>query len=132
MSFDPTSSSTSKSPIVTKILIDFSEYNKLVDLKKHLDNQEKKLANQLLIQNQGGGGDLTPTETKSEEEKEEIPVTNNEESDSGDSRIVSQVIKKLQSLFGLVLPSQTGAGFCVIKCVYQISLIQYCDIIIYS
>ena len=47
MATDLTSSSTSSSPVVVKILIDFDEYQRLLEKKEHLDRQEKKLKDQL-------------------------------------------------------------------------------------
>ena len=47
MATDLTSSSTSSSPAVLKIVIDLDEYHRLLDKKDHLDRQEKKLKEQL-------------------------------------------------------------------------------------
>ena len=112
MSIDPSSSSTSKSPIVTKILIDLSEYNKLLDLKKHFEQQEQKLSQQLKssVHNvQKGEGE--------HQVKENVSPTSVSNEENSESKIVKAVISVLQSQFGLVLPttskpstSQTGAG----------------------
>ncbi len=42
MATDLASSSTSSSPAALKILIDLDEYHRLLDIKEHLDRQEKK------------------------------------------------------------------------------------------
>ena len=47
MATDLASSSTSSSPAALKILIDLDEYHRLLDIKEHLDRQEKKLKEQL-------------------------------------------------------------------------------------
>ena len=47
MATDLASSSTSSSPAVLKIVIDLDEYHRLLDIKEHLDRQEKKLKEQL-------------------------------------------------------------------------------------
>ncbi len=44
MATDLASSSTSSSPAVLKIVIDLDEYHRLLDIKEHLDRQEKKLS----------------------------------------------------------------------------------------
>ena len=117
MSVDPSSSSTLRSPIVTKICIDLAEYNKLIDLKHHLDHQEKKLSEQLhrSVQNQQKGeGENTLTEETTKEPNLNISPSQEE---SSEDKIVTKIIKLLENKYGLVVPStsQTGAGF-----------IQYC------
>ena len=90
MSVDPSSSSTSRSPIVTKICIDLAEYNKLIDLKHHLDHQEKKLSEQLhrSVQNQqkGEGESSSTGETK---EEEEASIASEPQKDDSKHQIVS-------------------------------------------
>ena len=115
MSTDPSSSSTSKSPIVTKICIDLAEYNRLIDLKHHLDHQEKKLSEQLKnsVQNQQSGkGESTSEETQKEEDSS---IVSQPQEDNSTNKIVAQILTILEKRYGLVVPSvtsQTGAGFC--------------------
>ena len=120
MSTDPSSSSTSKSPIVTKICIDLAEYNRLIDLKHHLDHQEKKLSEQLKnsVQNQQTGeGENTLSEETSEERQKEgnnLIVSPSREENST-NKIVTEILTILEKRYGLVAPpgtSQTGAGPC--------------------
>jgi hypothetical protein len=115
MSSDPSSSSTSKSPIVTKTLIDLAEYNRLLDLKHHLDHQEKKLSEQLQHsvhqhQQKGEGESSSTGETK---EEEEASIASEPQKDDSKHQIVSEILTILEKRYGLVIPSantQTGTG----------------------
>ena len=116
MSPDPSSSSTSKSPIVTKICIDLAEYNRLIELKQHLDHQEKKLSEQLKIsvqnQQRGEGGESSSTE---EIQKVEDNSNASHEADHSTNTIVKEILTILEKRYGLVVPSatsQTGTGPC--------------------
>ena len=55
---DPSSSSNSRSANVAKMLIDFDEYKKLLDMKQHFETQEAKLKQQLAdsVKTQHGAG----------------------------------------------------------------------------
>jgi len=111
MSHDLSSSSTSSSPTVFKTLIDFTEYQKLLALRSHLDKQERKLKEQLQtsVQVQEGKGEAS---TSALAEKEEPTPQNTETSED---KIVTAVIQRLEQLFGLVVPStsQSGAGIII-------------------
>lgn len=116
MSSDPSSSSTSKSPIVTKTLIDLAEYNRLLDLKNHLDHQEKKLSEQLknsVRQHQQiGEGESAATEEAVKEEEKTF-VAPEPQIDESKNKIVSEILTILETRYGLVVPSaptQTGTG----------------------
>jgi hypothetical protein len=115
MSVDPSSSATSKSPVVTKILIDLSEYNRLIDLKLHLDNQEKKLFEQLhssVHNQQKGEGESSESEKVRAETNS---ITSQPENNLSKNEIVTDIINLLEKRYGLVLPaatSQSGTGSC--------------------
>lgn len=116
MSVDPSSSATSKSPVVTKVLIDLSEYNRLIDLKHHLDHQEKKLSEQLhssVHTHQKGEGE-GESSTSEENKPETTSIVAEPENNLSKNQIVSEIITLLEKRYGLVLPaatSQTGTGF---------------------
>lgn len=110
---DRSSSSTSKSPSVAKILIDLSEYKNLLQLRKYFDEHEKHVCNQLhsSVQHQQKG-EGQPAAVKPQEVDGNDASNENNEISSSEEKVANYVLNRLQSMFGLVIPQkpQIGAG----------------------
>ena len=103
MAVDPTSSSTSSSPVVLKILIDLDEYLRLLDKKDHLDRQEKKLKDQLESSVKKNENSLENSQTGSgtEDHSANSNVSPNSLDHNTLQTIVDSVVEKIKSIYGL-------------------------------
>jgi hypothetical protein len=114
MATDLTSSSTSSSPAVLKIVIDLDEYHRLLDKKEHLDRQEKKLKEQLeasAIKNENSLENIQTGSGTEEDSKKPLHRSDNSDFQTIDhghlESIVKLVAEKLKSQYGLQpLPQQ--------------------------
>lgn len=114
MATDLASSSTSSSPAALKILIDLDEYHRLLDIKEHLDRQEKKLKEQLeasVIKNENSLENIQTGSGTEEDSKKPLHRSDNSDFQTIDhghlESIASLVAEKLKSQYGLQpLPQQ--------------------------